>query len=106
MSVAATEKARLPRFSLVLCYFPVHLHYIPSKARQRPSHLEALLRLPPASVTRLSLQFERSLLKWTEYPPDANHGFYVNAAVVSATLPVNSGDYVAVPQSSTRISAM
>ncbi len=84
----------------------VHLHYIPSKDRQRPSHLELLLRLPARSVTRLSLQFERALLKWTEYPPDANHGFYVNAAVVSAMLPVDSPDYVATPQSSTRISAM
>jgi len=84
----------------------VHLHYVPGKDRQRPYHLELVLRLPAKSVTRLSMQFERALLKWTEYPPDANHGFYVNSAVISAMLPDDTADYVALPQFSARISAM
>lgn len=35
----------------------------------------------------MSLEFNRALLKWLEYPPDANHGFYVPAATVSTVLP-------------------
>ncbi|KAJ7331965.1 hypothetical protein JRQ81_014145 [Phrynocephalus forsythii] len=33
------------------------------------------------------IQFERALLKWTEYPPDPNHGFYVSSSVLSAMVP-------------------
>lgn len=36
-----------------------------------------LVQLPPHSVTEVTVQFERALLKWTEYTPDPNHGFYV-----------------------------
>lgn len=36
-----------------------------------------LLQLPPNSVTKVTVEFERALLKWTEYTPDPNHGFYV-----------------------------
>ncbi|PNI59887.1 PIGT isoform 46, partial [Pan troglodytes] len=36
-----------------------------------------LIQLPANSVTKVSIQFERALLKWTEYTPDPNHGFYV-----------------------------
>ena len=28
-------------------------------------------------------------MKWLEYPPDANHGFYVGSAVISAVLPAD-----------------
>lgn len=35
------------------------------------------------------MQFEHSLLRWVEYPPDANHGFYVGAATVTARIPDN-----------------
>lgn len=65
----------------------VQIHYHPGKDRQRPYHLELALHLPASSVTRISFEFERQLLKWTEYPPDANHGFYIGSAVISAILP-------------------
>ena len=42
------------------------------------------------SVTTVRVDFEYSLLRWTEYPPDANHGFYVGAAVITARLPRDS----------------
>jgi len=48
--------------------------------------LELVLRLPPKSTTTISLQFERSLLRWLEYPPDANHGFYLPAATITTRL--------------------
>lgn len=43
------------------------------------------------------MEFDRAFLKWTEYPPDANHGFYVNSAVISTMLPTGE-QYTAVPQ--------
>lgn len=56
---------------------PGYIHYQPSKDRVRPHLLEMLVQLPPNSVTEVTVQFERALLKWTEYTPDPNHGFYV-----------------------------
>lgn len=66
-------------FILYIIYllFKGYIHYQPSKDRQRPHLLEMLIQLPPHSVTEVTVQFERALLKWTEYPPDPNHGFYV-----------------------------
>ncbi|XP_014915931.1 GPI transamidase component PIG-T [Poecilia latipinna] len=66
---------------------PSYIHYQPSKDRMRPHLLEMLVQLPPHSVTEVTMQFERALLKWTEYTPDPNHGFYVGSSVVSALVP-------------------
>ena len=52
-------------------------HYTPAKDRQRPHTLEFLLLLPPSSTVSITVQFSRTFLKWTEYPPDAAHGFYI-----------------------------
>ena len=78
------------------------MHYEPGKARQRPHLLELVITLPAQSTTRVSWEFERALLKWTEYPPDANHGFYVPSAIISAELPT-SRNYTAARQESSRI---
>lgn len=72
------------------------------KDRKKPYVLELGLELPAASECTLSLDFEKSLLRWTEYPPDAHHGFFVPAAVLSfktsdlrnATLPVGRSSLV------------
>ncbi|XP_036389065.1 GPI transamidase component PIG-T isoform X1 [Megalops cyprinoides] len=66
---------------------PSYIHYQPSKDRLRPHLLEMLVQLPPNSVTEVTVQFERALLKWTEYTPDPNHGFYVGSSVISALVP-------------------
>lgn len=66
---------------------PLKLHYIPGLDSGRPYHLEIAFELPSDSVTRISFQFERQLLKWTNYPPDANHGFPVASSVLSVLLP-------------------
>ncbi|KAG9337490.1 hypothetical protein JZ751_028681 [Albula glossodonta] len=66
---------------------PSYIHYQPSKDRLRPHLLEMLIQLPPNSVTEVTVQFERALLKWTEYTPDPNHGFYVGSSVISALVP-------------------
>uniref|UniRef100_A0A3Q3KQE8 Phosphatidylinositol glycan anchor biosynthesis, class T n=1 Tax=Monopterus albus TaxID=43700 RepID=A0A3Q3KQE8_MONAL len=64
-----------------------YIHYQPSKDRVRPHLLEMLIQLPPNSVTEVTVQFERALLKWTEYTPDPNHGFYVGSSVISSLVP-------------------
>lgn len=58
-------------------FLPGYINYQPSKDRLRPHLLEMLVQLPPNSVTKVTVEFERALLKWTEYTPDPNHGFYV-----------------------------
>ena len=45
-----------------------------------------VLEVPAKSHLEISIEFEKSLLKWLEYPPDANKGFYVNSAVISTIL--------------------
>lgn len=59
------------------CLSPGYIHYQPAQDRLQPHLLEMLIQLPASSVTKVSIQFERALLKWTEYTPDPNHGFYV-----------------------------
>uniref|UniRef100_A0A5F8GMI6 Phosphatidylinositol glycan anchor biosynthesis class T n=1 Tax=Monodelphis domestica TaxID=13616 RepID=A0A5F8GMI6_MONDO len=66
---------------------PSYIHYQPAQDRLRPHLLEMLIQLPANSVTKVSIQFERALLKWTEYTPDPNHGFYVSPSVLSALVP-------------------
>ncbi|KAL4702031.1 hypothetical protein ACJJTC_019575 [Scirpophaga incertulas] len=62
-------------------------YYSPGRSRQKPYHLELLLKLPPRSTTTITIDFEFVFLKWQEYPPDANHGFYIGAAIINANLP-------------------
>uniref|UniRef100_A0A8C8EFD0 Phosphatidylinositol glycan anchor biosynthesis class T n=1 Tax=Otus sunia TaxID=257818 RepID=A0A8C8EFD0_9STRI len=64
-----------------------YIHYQPAQDRRRPHLLEMLIQLPANSVTKITIQFERALLKWTEYTPDPNHGFYVSSSVLSALVP-------------------
>ncbi|XP_043532930.1 GPI transamidase component PIG-T [Chiloscyllium plagiosum] len=66
---------------------PSYIHYQPARDRECPHLLEMLIQLPAKSVTKIGIEFERALLKWTEYPPDPNHGFYVGSSVLSALVP-------------------
>lgn len=78
--------------------FTDKINFIPAKDRANPYQMELVFRLFANSVTKITYSFERAFLKWTEYPPDANHGFYVSSAVVSTVLPVAS-QYTATSQS-------
>lgn len=69
----------------VPCLSAGYIHYQPAQDRLQPHLLEMLIQLPANSVTKVSIQFERALLKWTEYTPDPNHGFYVRWALPPAT---------------------
>jgi len=65
---------------------PHYLSYFPSKDNERPTMMEISFTVPAKSAVRISYEFERAFLKWTAYPPDANHGFYVASSVLTAVL--------------------
>ncbi|XP_017302342.1 GPI transamidase component PIG-T [Diaphorina citri] len=81
---------------------PLIKKYIPGKARVRPYYLEVAFEAPARSVTTLSVDFTYMFLKWQEYPPDANHGFYLGSAIITALLPT-ARNYTAIPQTQSLI---
>lgn len=76
---------------------PDVVKYIPGKQRLHATYLELLLRLPPRSVTEISIELDFVFLKWQEYPPDASHGFYVGSSVITSLLPL-AKNYTGIPQ--------
>lgn len=62
-------------------------YYRPALDRQRGTHLELRLVIPPASTLTLTYDFEKAILRYTEYPPDANRGFDVAPAVLRILSP-------------------
>uniref|UniRef100_A0A0A9XR98 GPI transamidase component PIG-T n=1 Tax=Lygus hesperus TaxID=30085 RepID=A0A0A9XR98_LYGHE len=79
---------------------PIKIEYKPGKDRERPFYLEVLLEVPARSVVTVSVEFDYAFLKWQEYPPDANHGFYMGSASVTAYLP-SARNYTAPPRDKT-----
>ncbi|KAK3902145.1 GPI transamidase component PIG-T [Staphylotrichum tortipilum] len=59
------------------------VYYRPALDRFRATQLEVRMRVPPAATVVLTYDFEKSILRYTEYPPDANRGFDVAAAVIT-----------------------
>ncbi|KAH8303497.1 hypothetical protein KR059_012671, partial [Drosophila kikkawai] len=72
------------------------LHYKPGKQRELPSHLEIGFLLPGQTSALITIDVDYLLLKWLEYPPDANHGHYIGSALVSSQLPMGR-NYTALP---------
>lgn len=58
------------------------MYYRPSIDRMRGTQLELVMTIPPASSVMLTYDFEKAILRYTEYPPDANRGFNVAPAVI------------------------
>ncbi|CAI5759347.1 unnamed protein product [Candida verbasci] len=58
-------------------------YYRPAVDRSRPSHMELYIEIPPNSSLSMSYEFDKSLLLYREYPPDANHGFDVEPAIIT-----------------------
>ena len=56
--------------------------YRPALDRKRGTQLELLLTVPAASTVILTYDFDKAILRYTEYPPDANRGFDVAPAVI------------------------
>ncbi|KAG0198227.1 hypothetical protein BGX28_008325 [Mortierella sp. GBA30] len=65
--------------------------YQPAVDRSRPAVLELALNLPARSTVKFSISFDKVFLKYTEHPPDANRGFDVGCAVITALLPRERG---------------
>lgn len=59
------------------------MYYRPALDRQRGTQLEIKMDVPANSTVVLSYDFEKAILRYTEYPPDANRGFDVAGAVIS-----------------------
>ncbi|CAO3648230.1 unnamed protein product [Cunninghamella blakesleeana] len=55
--------------------------YQPGIDRSRPNMLECLLNVPPSSIITMTIDFDKTFLKYTEHRPDANRGFDVGSAV-------------------------
>ncbi|KAE8151389.1 GPI transamidase component PIG-T [Aspergillus avenaceus] len=56
--------------------------YRPAIDRERGTQLELACSVPAASTVTLTYDFEKAILRYTEYPPDANRGFNVAPAVI------------------------
>lgn len=70
--------------------------YVPGRQRVQPTYLELIIKLPPRSVTEVSIELDYVFLKWQEYPPDASHGFYIGSSVITAILPL-AKNYTGIP---------
>lgn len=66
------------------------LYYRPAIDRTRGTQLELLLSIPPLTTVALTYDFDKAILRYTEYPPDANRGFNVAPAVLKILNPHHS----------------
>lgn len=65
------------------------MYYRPALDRERGTQLELRITVPPASTLRLTYDFDKAILRYTEYPPDANRGFDVAPAIVRILSPIS-----------------
>ncbi|OUM51685.1 hypothetical protein BVG19_g805 [[Candida] boidinii] len=63
--------------------FISEIFYSPSIDRERPTHFEFKIYVPRNTSITINLKFDKSMLLYAEYPPDANHGFELEPAVVT-----------------------
>ncbi|KHJ40595.1 Gpi16 subunit, GPI transamidase component [Trichuris suis] len=66
------------------------VHYQAARDRSLSHYLEVPLLLPPGGNCSLMINFDKSLLHWTEYPSDANYGFRLPAASVEFYVPLET----------------
>ncbi|KAH6679020.1 GPI transamidase-like protein component Gpi16 [Halenospora varia] len=59
------------------------MYYRPALDRKRGTQLEARILIPANSTVVLTYDFEKAILRYTEYPPDANRGFDIAPAVIT-----------------------
>lgn len=72
----------------------------PAIDRERGTQLELALTVPAASTVTLTYDFEKAILRYTEYPPDANRGFNVAPAVIRI---LNTADHTPIYLRSTSL---
>ncbi|KAG9256732.1 GPI transamidase component PIG-T [Emericellopsis atlantica] len=63
------------------------IYYRPALDRVRGTQLELLLKIPAKHTVFLTYDVEKTILRYTEYPPDANRGFDVAASVITTLSP-------------------
>jgi len=68
------------------------MYYRPALDRRRGTQLECLITVPPASTVVMTYDFDKAILRYTEYPPDANRGFDVAPAVIRILPPDTAED--------------
>ena len=51
--------------------------------RIRPTVIEVEINVPPKSIVFLSYEFERTYIKLSEHPPDANYGFDIGSGMIT-----------------------
>ena len=68
------------------------MYYRPALDRRRGTQLECLITVPPASTVVVTYDFDKAILRYTEYPPDANRGFDVAPAVIRILPPATAED--------------
>ncbi|KAK4472792.1 hypothetical protein MN116_004011 [Schistosoma mekongi] len=66
----------------------------PGLARKRMATIELIITLPALSQVIITYEFRKVLQRWNEFPPDANHGFFLPAATVSYTLNNEQLNYI------------
>jgi phosphatidylinositol glycan class T len=59
-----------------------NISYVPAVPHSRPTTFQAELRLPPRSVTHLTMDVDNAFLRYTEHPPDAQRGWDLPPAVL------------------------
>lgn len=59
------------------------MYYRPALDRIRGTQLEVRMNVAADSTVVLTYEFEKAILRYTEYPPDANRGFDIPAAVIT-----------------------
>jgi phosphatidylinositol glycan class T len=59
------------------------MYYRPALDRKRGTQLEVRILIPADSTVVLTYDFEKAILRYTEYPPDANRGFDIAPAVIT-----------------------
>lgn len=64
--------------------------YNPAMDRKAPTHLELSVVVPKQTKMKFSFSFDKAMLLYAEYPPDANHGFELEPAVFA----IKSGDAI------------
>lgn len=93
----ATRKGSGQVLDTSLSEFVKDVFYRPAIDRQRSTQLELILSIPPETTVTLVYDFEKAILRYTEYPPDANRGFIIAPAIIRVLSPNSHDDSVSAP---------
>lgn len=70
------------------------MYYRPALDRKRGTQLEIRIIIPANSSLILTYDFEKAILRYTEYPPDANRGFDIPPAVITISNGEHEGESI------------